>query len=154
MTYKELNFEGNKICVCPLAAHDTSYPVLITGSSAVGLALEMKWRNQSVKVSNQTGGKHKWTLELCCAMHFSYLPIIGIASRFGWTGPNLYYIFLTTKTKSLAKTSLVILTTKLTDTDTFSPFLRNLLLKSVQQNILLHDKNVSTSHVYADGGND
>jgi hypothetical protein len=44
--------------------------------------------------------------------------------------------------------------TKLTDTDTFSPFLRNLLLKSVQQNILQHDKNVSTSHGYADGGND
>jgi hypothetical protein len=97
MTHKALNFGGNKICVCPLAAYDTSYPILITGSSAVGLALEMKWRHQSVNVSRQTGGKHKWTLELC---HFPYLPIIGATSRFGWTGSNLYYIFLTTKTKT------------------------------------------------------
>jgi hypothetical protein len=84
------------------------------------------------------------------AMHSPYLPIIGTISRFGWKGPHLYYIFLLTKTK----TSYVIITTQLTDTDTFSPFLRNLLLKSVQQNILQHDKTVSTSHGYADGGND
>jgi hypothetical protein len=89
-----------------------------------------------------------------CAMHFPYLPIIGTTSRFGWTGPNLYYVFLTTKTESLTKASLVIITTQLTDTDTFSPFLRNFLLKSVQQNILQQDKNVSTSHSYAVGGND
>jgi hypothetical protein len=86
-------------------------------------------------------------------MHFSYLPIIDTTSRFGWTGPKLYYIFLTTKIKSLTNASFEIITTKLTDTDTFSPFLRN-LLKSVQQNILQHDKNVSTSHGYADGGID
>jgi hypothetical protein len=42
MTREALNFGGNKICVCPLAAHDTSYPMLIAGSSAVGLALDMK----------------------------------------------------------------------------------------------------------------
>jgi hypothetical protein len=35
-----------------------------------------------------------------CAMHFPYLPIIGTTSRFGWTGSNLYYIFLITKTKT------------------------------------------------------
>jgi hypothetical protein len=41
MTHKLLSFGGNKIYVCPLAAHDTSYPILITGSPAVGLALEI-----------------------------------------------------------------------------------------------------------------
>jgi hypothetical protein len=37
---------------------------------------------------------------------------------------------------------------------TYSTFLRNILLKSVQHNILQHDKNVSTSHGYTDGGNE
>jgi hypothetical protein len=75
-----------------------SYPISITGSSAVGLAVEMRWRSQSVNVSSQTGGKLNGPCS--CVMHFPYLPITGTTSRFGWTGPDLYYIFLTTETKT------------------------------------------------------
>jgi hypothetical protein len=51
------------------------------------------------------------------------------------------------------KVSVVIIST-LADTDTYSTLLRNLLLTSVQQNILQHSTNVSTCHGFTDGGNE
>jgi hypothetical protein len=51
------------------------------------------------------------------------------------------------------KTLLVVITTTLTDADTYSLLLTNLLLKLVQQNISQRSKNVSACHGYTDGEN-
>jgi hypothetical protein len=88
-----------------------------------------------------------------CAMHFPYLPIIGIASRFGWTGPNLYYLLFTAKTK----TSYESVTRNHNDTVNrhghILTFSQKYSVKISLAKYFATGKNVSTAHGYADGKN-
>jgi hypothetical protein len=87
-----------------------------------------------------------------CIMHFPYLLIIGTTSRFGWTGSNLYYIFLTAKTIKTYES----VTRNHNDTINRHGYIITFSQKSSviisSTKYFARRQNISTYHGYTDGG--
>lgn len=102
------------------------------------------------RIQQRNDGKCYFVL---LSVPFPELPMVVTICWFDYTGPNPYYIFLSGKNKTSYESVTRSLNDIKTHTHAYSPFLRNLMLKSVQQSISLHIKNVSACRGYTDDGN-